>query len=169
MRFESVRLRASKTLAAVALSLGLVTSCGDTPPGPAPTTGVPASSPAPVTATTAGSTPVPNTSSTTATEDTTPPTDASFPGENLTPEEAGELQRAVDEGSRPWRLDPSLVAQAFVADRFGWSDTEARTADPHTVEVTDRTDGSIVVLQLRQPVREGADGIWVVTGGVRID
>ncbi|MEZ7236263.1 acyl transferase [Rhodococcus sp. GXMU-t2271] len=163
-----MRFRASKTFAAVALSLGLVASCsdGDTP---APTTGgsVPAS--ALVTATTVESTSVPDTSPATAYEDTTPPpTEASFPGENLTPEEAGELQRAVDEGSQPWRLDPSLVAQAFVADRFGWSDTEARTADPHTVEVTDRADGSIVVLQLRQPVREGADGIWVVTDGVRI-
>ncbi|EME59150.1 acyl transferase [Rhodococcus ruber BKS 20-38] len=149
------------------LSLGLVASCsdGDTP---APTTGgsVPAS--APVTATTVESTSVPDASPTTAREDTAPPTEASFPGENLTPEEAGKLQRAVDEGSQPWRLDPSLVAQAFVADRFGWSDTEARMADPHTVEVTDRADGSIVVLQLRQPVREGADGIWVVTDGVRI-
>ncbi|KOS54310.1 acyl transferase [Rhodococcus rhodochrous KG-21] len=149
------------------LSLGLVASCsdGDTP---APTTGgsVPAS--APVTATTVESTSAPDASPSTAREDTTPPTEASFPGENLTPEEAGELQRAVDEGSQPWRLDPSLVAQAFVADRFGWSDTEARMADPHTVEVTDRADGSIVVLQLRQPVREGADGIWVVTDGVRI-
>ncbi|WP_416061949.1 acyl transferase [Rhodococcus indonesiensis] len=163
-----MRFRASKTIAAVALSLGLATSCsdGDTP---APTTGgsVPAS--ALVTATTVESTSVPDTSPATAYEDTTPPpTEASFPGENLTPEEAGELQRAVDEGSQPWRLDPSLVAQAFVADRFGWSDTEARMADPHTVEVTDRADGSIVVLQLRQPVREGADGIWVVTDGVRI-
>ena len=163
-------IRVSKALAAAVLSLGLATSCGDgdTAPGPAPTTGVPASSPAPVTATSAESTPVPDTSPTAASEETTPPGETSFPGEDLTPAEAGELQRAVDEGSQPWRLDPSLVAQAFVADRFGWSDTEARTADPHTVEVTDRMDGSIVVLQLRQPVREGADGIWVVTDGVRI-
>ncbi|WP_240918452.1 acyl transferase [Rhodococcus sp. 14C212] len=112
--------------------------------------------------------PSPETPPAPTSEDTTPPPGSSFPGENLTPGEAEALQRAVDEGRQPWRLDPSLVAQAFVAARFGWSDTDARAADPHTVEVTNRADGSIVVLQLRRPAREGADGIWVVTDGVRI-
>lgn len=168
-----MRVRLSKTVAAVVVSVGLVASCGDgdTTPGAQSTmsASVPASAPAP--ATTAESAPAsssPETPPAATSEDATPPAGSSFPGEDLTPEQAEALQRAVDEGSQPWRLDPSLVAQAFVADRFGWSDTDARAADPHTVEVTNRADGSIVVLQLRRPVRESADGIWVVTDGVRI-
>lgn len=81
---------------------------------------------------------------------------------------AKELQAAVDAGHQPWRLDPASVAQSFVASRFGWSPATVAMADPHTAEVTDQRTGSIVVLQLRQPVRSGSGGIWAVISGVWI-
>jgi hypothetical protein len=74
----------------------------------------------------------------------------------------------VDAGHQPWRLDPASVAQSFVASRFGWSPATVAMADPHTAEVTDQRTGSIVVLQLRQPVRSGSGGIWAVISGVWI-
>jgi hypothetical protein len=60
----------------------------------------------------------------------------------------------------------AAVAEAFVHHQLGWTDATARLADPHTVEVTNEADGRIVVLQLRQPAREGDGGIWVVVSGV---
>jgi hypothetical protein len=59
-----------------------------------------------------------------------------------------------------------MVARTFVLSRFGWHQVDCALADPHTAEVTDLADGRMVTLQLRQPVREGAGGIWVVVSGV---
>jgi hypothetical protein len=91
-----------------------------------------------------------------------------LPGEDLTPAAALALQQSVDEGHQPWRLHADMVADAYVRSRFGWDSAVARLADPHTAEVTNAPDGQIVTLQLRQPVREGATGIWVVTSGVYV-
>jgi hypothetical protein len=48
--------------------------------------------------------------------------DAFFPGfwDATTLEEAREIQRAVDEGHQPWRLDPAAVAERFVRDLVKW-------------------------------------------------
>ena len=89
-------------------------------------------------------------------------------GENLTPGQLAELQQAVDQGHQPWRVEPAAVAQAFAAARFGWSAATATPTDGHTVEVTDPASGAKATLQLQQPVRTGAGGIWVVAGGTRI-
>jgi hypothetical protein len=88
-------------------------------------------------------------------------------GEDLTADQAAQLQQDVDAGHQPWRLDEIAVAEAFVAGRLGWTDVDARLTDPQTVEVANRPDGATVTLQLQQPVREGPDGIWVVTAGAR--
>jgi hypothetical protein len=93
------------------------------------------------------------------------PATSDLAGEDLTADQAAQLQQAVDAGHQPWRLDEIAVAQAFVADRLGWADVDARLTDPQTVEVANRADGATVTLQLQQPVREGTDGIWVVVGG----
>ena len=93
---------------------------------------------------------------------------ASFSGEGMTPAQANELQQAVDAGHQPWRVSATMVATAFVQGRFGWSDADCALADPHTAEVTNRADGRIVVLQLRQPARDGQGGIWTVVSGVWI-
>ena len=86
-------------------------------------------------------------------------------GEDLTADQAAQLQQDVDAGHQPWRLDAVAVGEAFVADRLGWTDVDARLTDPQTVEVENRADGATVTLQLQQPVREGTDGIWVVVAG----
>ena len=91
-----------------------------------------------------------------------------LPGENIPPEQAAALQQSIDEGHQPWRVHPDMVAEAYVASRFGWDDVQAALADPHTVEITNRPDGRMVTLQLRQPVRQDERGIWVVVSGVYI-
>ncbi|WP_409332757.1 hypothetical protein [Trujillonella humicola] len=101
----------------------------------------------------------------TATPTSGPPPGTEIPGESLTAEQVADLQEEVDEGHQPWRTDVGAVAASFVAAQLGWDDASVALADPHTAEVTS-ADGRIVVLQLRQPAREGEGGIWVVTSGV---
>jgi hypothetical protein len=98
--------------------------------------------------------------------DDVPVPGTTFTGENLSPERAADLQHEVDEGHEPWRLDQSAVATAFAGNRFGWTDVAIALDDPHTVQVTDTAGGHLVSLQMRQPVREGETGIWVVDSGV---
>jgi hypothetical protein len=151
-------------LAAVVL---LLTGCGggsydqstSTTATPTSTTATPTSS----TADAAGTTPPAS-----GAGGTTSAVAGTFTGEDLTADQAAQLQQDVDAGHQPWRLDQVAVAEAFVADRLGWTDVDGRTADPHTVEVTNRMGGAAVVLQLTQPVREGPDGIWVVVSGTEV-
>jgi hypothetical protein len=89
-----------------------------------------------------------------------------FAGEDVSAEHAADLQREVDEGHEPWRLDQSSVATTFAGHRFGWTDVEIALDDPHTVQVTDTAGRHVVSLQLRQPAREGQTGMWVVDSGV---
>lgn len=124
-----------------------------TSPPPPPTTPSPGATQPSGPATPGGTAPVP-----------TPGT--SIPGELLATHGAEELQREVDEGHQPWRTDMAAVAEAFAHHQLGWTDARARLADPHTAEVTNEADGRIVVLQLRQPAREGDGGIYVVVSGV---
>jgi len=91
-----------------------------------------------------------------------------FAGEDLSAAQAAQLQDAVDAGHQPWRLDQASVASSFAQGRFGWTDVDTMTVDPHTIEVTDRASGQRVVLQLRQPVRSGPDGVWIVVSGARV-
>lgn len=150
------------------VALGLLTACGaDDEPVPvpsttsAPTTVAPTTTSAPTGTTTS---PAPTTMPTGTTP--APAPGGSFEGEGMTPAQANELQDAVDQGHQPWRLDAKLVAEAFVKARFGWSEVDCELADPHTAEVTNRADGRMVVLQLRQPARAGEGGIWAVVSGV---
>ena len=89
-----------------------------------------------------------------------------FTGENISVEHAAELQEEVDEGHEPWRLDQSSVARVFANNRFGWTDVQIALDDPHTVQVSETSTQHLVSLQMRQPVREGETGIWVVDSGV---
>ena len=89
-----------------------------------------------------------------------------FTGENISVEHAADLQGEVDEGHEPWRLDQSSVAATFASNRLGWTDVAIALDDPHTLQVTDTASQHLVSLQMRQPVREGETGIWVVDSGV---
>ena len=72
------------------------------------------------------------------------------------------LQRAVDNGTEPWLLDPAQVAISYVTAAYGWLDADARpSADGRTVDVDD--SGKRVILTMTQPGRPGQGGIWVVT------
>lgn len=105
---------------------------------------------------------------------TTPPTrtTASYPaqgtafgGEGITGQAATDLQKAVDAGHQPWRLDRVQVAKAFVQQRFGWSNASAETGAPMVVFVSNGNGGR-VALHLVQPATAGDHGIWVVDSGV---
>lgn len=98
----------------------------------------------------------------------TPQTGSVIIGEAMSAAQAQALQASVAAGHQPWRLDPSAVALTFARARLGWDRARVALSDPHTAEVTHRGDGSLVALQLRQPAREGADGIWMVSNGVWI-
>lgn len=120
----------------------------------------------PAPATTHSTSPRPTTSPRSTTTRT--PVPGKFTGEVFSPAEVAALQSAVDAGHQPWRVDPGQVARAFVETRFGWTGSSVAMADPHTVEITDPAAGTTLVLQLRQPARLGAGGIWIVVSGVRV-
>jgi hypothetical protein len=88
----------------------------------------------------------------------------------MSQDQAAALQRAVDEGRQPWRADPELVAQSFVAGRFGWpaADVTTRRVAQNRVIVTHRPTGAKVGLVVAQPARQGAGGIWTVVRGYHL-
>lgn len=88
-----------------------------------------------------------------------------FAGEGLTIQQATDLQKSVDGGHQPWRLDRVQVAKSFVQGRFGWTSVQTSTDAPTVVVVTNQ-DGSKVALNLAQPATQGDHGIWVVETGV---
>lgn len=87
----------------------------------------------------------------------------SLPWPAATPAQAAALQRTVDGGAQPWLLDPTEVAQAYTR-AVGWSNAQISTG--HGVSptlATVRSPAGSRTLTLRQPVRPGAGGIWLVT------
>jgi hypothetical protein len=155
-------VRATRAVAATwALAL-LLTACGgdgDDAAAPAATTTTAASTSTPPPTDQGTSPPAPGNGD-------VPAPGTTFTGENISGGHAADLQEEVDEGHQPWRLDQSAVATAFASNRFGWTDVEIAVDDPHTLQVTDTATQHLVSLQMRQPVREGDTGIWVVDSGV---
>jgi hypothetical protein len=77
---------------------------------------------------------------------------------------AEPVQRAVDTGDQPWRLDPLEVARADASvlgfgptDRMQLVEEKAGSA-----RVRARHAGVTCDIQLIQPARLGPSGIWVV-------
>jgi hypothetical protein len=157
-------MRTLRRLVPAIAMVSVLAACGGDQGAPAD------SAPSTSTAATTGepATSSPPTGSTASPGDATLTPGTALPGESLSADEAAALQQSVDEGHQPWRLDPAMVAEAYVRSSLGWDDVEVAMADPHTVEVTHRADGRIVTLQVRQPVREGTGGIWVVTDGAYV-
>ncbi len=94
-----------------------------------------------------------------------------FPGiwEIRTWEAAYELQWAVDNGHQPWRTSAWMSAVGVVtryAEQVLLPSPQhpvVRQVDPHTFEVS-TPDGKVVAtVQVTQPVRQGPEGIWVIT------
>jgi hypothetical protein len=85
-------------------------------------------------------------------------------GETLTPAALGTLQREVDHGAQPWRLDPQMTAVAFTRARFAWMMPRTERTAADTVVVDDGAGGT-VSLRMVQPGRTGPDGVWTVAEG----
>jgi hypothetical protein len=77
---------------------------------------------------------------------------------------AGQLQRAVDEGDQPWRLDPLAVARADgVALGLSASDTfELLQVGAGVARVRAQHESVGYIIDLAQPALLGTTGIWVV-------
>lgn len=173
MRRSGRRVRGAAGIAAAAV---LLAGCGGSfrsavDATTTATTTAPATTPAAPTTTPPSRTATPTRTSSTprgtsASTRPTPTPGTVIAGEGLTADQAAALQAAVDAGHQPWRLDAASVAAVFVENRFGWTNPAVALADPHTAEVTDPAGGRMATLQLRQPVREGPGGIWVVDSGV---
>ena len=160
------RTRMALAILVAALLAGCGSGGGGTAsPGSSSTTSAPTTSPA---ARPPAADSIPESSATVApvTGNPTAPAGTPIAGESIDAHQAAELQHEVDSGHQPWRTDIAAVADAFVRGQLGWDDADVALADPHTAEVTHPSDGRMVSLQVRQPVREGAGGIWVVVSGV---
>ncbi|MFI1912584.1 acyl transferase [Nocardia sp. NPDC020380] len=131
------------------------------PTAPASTTVVPTTATAPDTTTP----PEVTTSLVPPTSPVSPSSGTTFSGEGLTPQQATDLQTAVNSGHQPWRLDQVQVAKSFVQARFGWTSVQTSMGAPMVVFVTN-SDGAKVSLHLTQPATQGDHGIWVVDSGV---
>ncbi len=110
--------------------------------------------------------PQPTTSASTQPSSTSyPPSGTPFGGEGLGAQQITDLQKAVDGGHQPWRLDRIQVAKTFVQSRFGWTSVQTSGGAPTIVFVTN-SDGGKVALNLSQPATQGAHGIWIVQSGM---
>jgi hypothetical protein len=77
---------------------------------------------------------------------------------------ANQLQRTVDEGDQPWRMDPLAVARADgVALGLSASDTfELLEVGAGVAKVRAQHASARYIIDLAQPARLGSTGIWVV-------
>jgi len=77
---------------------------------------------------------------------------------------ANQLQRSVDEGDQPWRLDPLAVARADgVAMGLSANDTfELLEVGASVAKVRAQHASERYIIDLAQPARLGSTGIWVV-------
>jgi len=95
-----------------------------------------------------------------------------FPGiwEIRTWKAAFALQDAVDDGHQPWRASAVDVAAAYAEAVLlpGPEQPTVRRTNPHTVAVSTPSGKLIAIVQLAQPVKQGPEGIWVITRVDRI-
>jgi hypothetical protein len=78
-------------------------------------------------------------------------------------EQARTLQDGADAGRQPWLLSPELVATSYGAAKLGLYQPVARRVGPNAYEVGATGSEWVAKLDLAQPVRQGAGGIWVIT------
>ena len=77
-------------------------------------------------------------------------------------ERARTLQASADAGHQPWLLSPELVATSYGAAELGLYQPVARRVGPNAYEVGATGSEWVAKLDLAQPVRQGAGGIWVI-------
>jgi hypothetical protein len=77
-------------------------------------------------------------------------------------EQAKTLQDRADAGHQPWLLSPELVATSYGAAELGLYQPVARRVGPNAYEVGATGSEWVAKLDLAQPVRHGAGGVWVI-------
>ena len=85
--------------------------------------------------------------------------------ENLSYAQIRDLQRQVDNGHFPWRLDYEQVVQSFLSGKG--IDVEggkiiAFAGDGESCSATYSVDGNTYIVDLFKPIEKGEHGIWVV-------
>jgi hypothetical protein len=66
-------------------------------------------------------------------------------------------------GHQPWLLSPALVATSYGAAELGLDQPVARRVGATAYEVGATGSEWVAKLDLAQPVRQGAAGVWVIT------
>jgi hypothetical protein len=77
-------------------------------------------------------------------------------------EQARTLQDGADAGHQPWLLSPELVATSYGAAELGLYQPVARRVGTNAYEVGATGSEWVAKLDLAQPVRQGAGGVWVI-------
>lgn len=80
---------------------------------------------------------------------------------------ARDLQQQADRGGDPWLLDPEEVAISYVGVELGYRNPRVQVLAPDRIDIRDGRSAGRALLELRQPVRTGPGGIWVVTAVTR--
>jgi hypothetical protein len=70
------------------------------------------------------------------------------------------LQRAVEEGHQPWRVDPVAVVNSCVAGEYGWVNPIIEQLAPNTYRATDPLSGQSATVTVARPFHDAT--IWVV-------
>ena len=77
----------------------------------------------------------------------------------------------MDDGSQPWLLDPSDLADSYVSATYGWTaaDSTARPGGTSAKTLVDvrNSDGARRTLTVAQPGKKGSGGIWLVTADTK--
>jgi hypothetical protein len=76
--------------------------------------------------------------------------------------QARMIQDGADHGHQPWLLSPELVSTSYAAAELGLYEPVARRVGRNAWQVGARNSEWAATLYLDQPVRRGADGVWVV-------
>lgn len=92
--------------------------------------------------------------------------------ENMSYAEIRDLQRMVDEGHFPWRLDYEQVIMAFVSGQG--EDVEngkiiALAGGGQGCSATYLVNGNTYIVELFKPVKNNDDGIWIVRSYEKVD
>jgi hypothetical protein len=77
--------------------------------------------------------------------------------------EAAALQASADKGHQPWLLAPEQVVAAYAKAKLSWDNPQVHPVTATVYEVRQPGSTGWALVQVAQPVRQGSDGIWVVT------
>jgi hypothetical protein len=151
----------------VLLALGLVAlavaGCQSRPDQPTPPAPTPIEHAAPPTTAPARQTPPPNHPPATTPKPAPDPATVVGLWPVRTLEQARTLQDSADAGHQPWLLSPELVATSYGAAELDLYQPVARRVGANAYEVGATGSEWVAKLDLAQPVRHGAGGVWVIT------